>query len=109
MLTSSPSYLGFACRVNKVYVDAYFMYSRTYTHIPTTTTPKDYYYNGKQLINVYRLDTNEEYVYKNGSWTKVGPISLLSDDSYYYDSILNRFVYFKKKSQDSDPIEYTIL
>lgn len=104
----NPSRLGFACRINKVYVDAYYMHD--YLATPTNTTvPKDYYYDGKQLTNVYRLDTNEEYTYKNGSWTKVGPISSLSNDSYYYDSILDRFVYFKKKSQGSDPIEYTIL
>lgn len=106
MLTSSR--LGFACRINRVIVEIDPRYTLSFDLV-TKTTPKDYYYDGKQLTNVYRLDTNEEYTYKNGSWTKVGPISSLSNDSYYYDSILDRFVYFKKKSQGSDPIEYTIL
>lgn len=106
MLTSSR--LGFACRINRVTVGIDPKYTLSYETV-TKTTFKDYYYDGKHLTNVYRLDTNEEYVYKNGSWTKVGPISSLINDSYYYDSILNRFVYFKKKSQGSDPIEYTIL
>lgn len=106
MLTSSR--LGFACRINSVAVHINPKYTFSFETV-TKTTYKDYYYDGKKLTNVYRLDTNEEYVYKNGSWTKIGPISSLSNDSYYYDSILDRFVYFKKKSQGSDPIEYTIL